>query len=143
MMVMSLSIIGCQIMTADRPKNFTFFIRGLQMTTVVERMFHVETGAEREEWLAAIEGVKKKLDETKEVETAAMAGDEEMPDTAEETDPFETIFAKRGEVQKRSGSTKLVSLSLASLKQGSKGFSVYLGYLDDAILNLYLSTFAS
>ena len=26
-----------------------------------------------------------------------------------ETDPFETIFAKRGEVQKRSGSKKLVS----------------------------------
>ena len=100
-------------MTADRPKNFTFFIRGLQMTTVVERMFHVETGAEREEWLAAIEGVKKKLDETKEVETAAMAGDEEMPDTAEETDPFETIFANRGTDQKRSGSTKLVSLSLS------------------------------
>ena len=99
---------GCQIMTADRPKNFTFFIRGLQMTTVVERMFHVETGAEREEWLAAIEGVKKKLDETKEVETATMAGDEEMPDTAEETDPFETIFAKRGTVQKKSGSEKLV-----------------------------------
>ena len=29
-----------------------------------------------------------------------------------ETDPFETIFAKRGEVQKRSGSKKLVSFAL-------------------------------
>ena len=38
---------GCQIMTADRPKPFTFFIRGLQMTTVVERMFHVESAVER------------------------------------------------------------------------------------------------
>ena len=38
---------GCQLMTADRPKPFTFIIRGLQMTTVVERTFHVETEAER------------------------------------------------------------------------------------------------
>ena len=42
-------------MTADRPKPFTFLIRGLQMTTVVERMFHVETAAERAAWLEAIQ----------------------------------------------------------------------------------------
>ena len=96
-------------MTADRPKPFTFFIRGLQMTTVVERMFHVESAAERAGWLQAIEGVKKKLDENKDVEESLLPGDEEMKDSVDETDPFETIFAKRGEVQKRSGSRKMVS----------------------------------
>ena len=30
-------------------------IQGLQMTTVVERMFHVETAAERAAWLEAIQ----------------------------------------------------------------------------------------
>ena len=39
--------VGCQIMQAERPKPNTFLIRGLQMTTVVERMFHVETSQER------------------------------------------------------------------------------------------------
>ena len=56
---------GCQIMTAEKPKPFTFFIRGLQMTTVVERMFHVDSAQERAGWLEAIERVKKKLDENK------------------------------------------------------------------------------
>ena len=56
---------GCQIMTAEKPKPHTFFIRGLQMTTVVERMFHVDSAQERAGWLEAIERVKKKLDETK------------------------------------------------------------------------------
>ena len=52
-------------MTAEKPKPHTFFIRGLQMTTVVERMFHVDSAQERAGWLEAIERVKKKLDETK------------------------------------------------------------------------------
>ncbi|GIY28513.1 hypothetical protein CEXT_554751 [Caerostris extrusa] len=34
---------GCQLMKADRPKPFTFIIRGLQWTTVIERTFHVES----------------------------------------------------------------------------------------------------
>ena len=52
-------------MTAEKPKPSTFFIRGLQMTTVVERMFHVDSAAERAGWLEAIERVKKKLDEVR------------------------------------------------------------------------------
>ena len=72
-------------------------------------MFHVESAAERAGWLQAIEGVKKRLDENKDVEESLLPGDEEMKDTIDETDPFETIFAKRGEVQKRSGSKKMVS----------------------------------
>ena len=38
---------GCQIMTSDRPKPYTFLIRGLQWTTVIERTFHVESDKER------------------------------------------------------------------------------------------------
>lgn len=41
-------------MSVDRPKPYTFVIRGLQWTTVIERTFHVETEQEREDWVAAI-----------------------------------------------------------------------------------------
>ena len=61
-------------MTAEKPKPFTFFIRGLQMTTVVERMFHVDSAAERAGWLEAIERVKKKLDEVRLATTFIKAG---------------------------------------------------------------------
>lgn len=52
---------GCQIMSVDRPKPYTFVIRGLQWTTVIERTFHVETEQEREDWVAAIRYVADKL----------------------------------------------------------------------------------
>ncbi|XP_022244766.1 RAC serine/threonine-protein kinase-like [Limulus polyphemus] len=52
---------GCQIMKADRPKPFTFIIRGLQWTTVIERTFHVESEKERDEWMRAIQYVADKL----------------------------------------------------------------------------------
>lgn len=45
---------GCQIMSLDRPKPFTFIIRGLQWTTVIERTFHVDTEHERTQWVDAI-----------------------------------------------------------------------------------------
>nr|CAH0105258.1 unnamed protein product [Daphnia galeata] len=71
---------GCQIMKADRPKPFTFHIRGLQWTTVIERTFHVESEKEREEWMVAIEHVAARLhadpDNT----------DVEMPPVYEEND---------------------------------------------------------
>lgn len=37
----------CQIMTKDRPQPYTFIIRGLQWTTVIERMFCTETEQDR------------------------------------------------------------------------------------------------
>ncbi|XP_024870390.1 RAC serine/threonine-protein kinase-like [Temnothorax curvispinosus] len=52
---------GCQIMSVDRPKPYTFVIRGLQWTTVIERTFHVETEQEREDWVAAIRYVADRL----------------------------------------------------------------------------------
>ncbi|XP_003423929.1 RAC-alpha serine/threonine-protein kinase [Nasonia vitripennis] len=52
---------GCQIMSVDRPKPYTFVIRGLQWTTVIERTFHVETDKEREDWVTAIRYVADRL----------------------------------------------------------------------------------
>lgn len=37
----------CQIMAADKPRPFTFTIRGLQWTTVIERNFSVDSEKER------------------------------------------------------------------------------------------------
>lgn len=45
---------GCQIMSVDRPKPYTFIIRGLQWTNVIERTFHVETEKDRIDWMDAI-----------------------------------------------------------------------------------------
>ncbi|XP_067680069.1 RAC-gamma serine/threonine-protein kinase-like isoform X1 [Haliotis asinina] len=51
----------CQLMKLERPKPNTFMIRGLQWTTVVERMFCVESAGEREEWIQAIKSVAEDL----------------------------------------------------------------------------------
>ncbi|XP_014242673.1 RAC serine/threonine-protein kinase [Cimex lectularius] len=59
---------GSQVMRADRPKPYTFIIRGLQWTTVIERTFHVESEREREEWVDAIQRVSNKLSEPADVE---------------------------------------------------------------------------
>jgi len=117
---------GCQIMTADRPKPFTFLIRGLQMTTVVERMFHVETAGERADWLSAIESVKALLEQEVFDRNAANSSDNEGEATPrgeqdQELDPFETFFAKRGEVQKRSGNKKVTFENFEFLKVLGKG----------------------
>lgn len=71
---------GCQIMKTDRPKPFTFIIRGLQWTQVIERMFHVENDKERDEWCAAITLVAGRLaveeDQDVEMVDAARTQDE-------------------------------------------------------------------
>ena len=48
-------------MKTDRPKAFTFIIRGLQWTTVIERMFHVDNEKDRDEWCEAITLVAGRL----------------------------------------------------------------------------------
>lgn len=60
-------------MKTDRPKSFTFIIRGLQWTTVIERMFHVENDKDRDEWCEAITLVAGRLSVEEE-------GDVEMVD---------------------------------------------------------------
>lgn len=89
---------NCEIIMSNRPKPFTFSIRGLQMTTVVVRTFYVDTEEERRSWIQAIEQVKKKLEE-------------ENMDTDEpaETNPYVDMFGRRGRRQHSSGRTKIVS----------------------------------
>lgn len=48
------TVARCQIMSVDRPRSYTFIIRGLQLTTVIERMFYVESEDERTQWVDAI-----------------------------------------------------------------------------------------
>lgn len=48
-------------MKQEKPRSNTFLIRGLQWTTVVERMFCVETAEEREDWMQAIRSVSENL----------------------------------------------------------------------------------
>lgn len=52
---------GCQIMKTDRPKEYTFIIRGLQWTSVIERTFHVESESDRDEWCTAIATISNNL----------------------------------------------------------------------------------
>ena len=48
------TVARCQIMSVDRPRPNTFIIRGLQWTTVIERMFSCEAEHERAAWVEAI-----------------------------------------------------------------------------------------
>lgn len=48
-------------MKVDKPKPFTFLVRGLQWTTVIERMFHTENSDQRDLWVDAIQIVADSL----------------------------------------------------------------------------------
>lgn len=48
-------------MKQEKPRSNTFVIRGLQWTTIVERMFCVESAEEREDWIQAIRSVAENL----------------------------------------------------------------------------------
>ena len=41
---------NCEIILTDRPRKFVFIIRGLHLTTVVERTFHTDSEEERLEY---------------------------------------------------------------------------------------------
>lgn len=51
----------CQIICLNKPKPYTILIRGLQWTTVVERLFFVDNESERQEWIFAIQMVANSL----------------------------------------------------------------------------------
>ncbi|EFO19870.2 AGC/AKT protein kinase [Loa loa] len=53
-----------QLMKVERPKPNTFLVRGLQWTTVIERMFNAETAEMREGWINAIKVVSDSLKES-------------------------------------------------------------------------------
>jgi hypothetical protein len=48
-------------MKVEKPKLNTFLVRGLQWTTVIERMFHTANAVEREAWVDAIQNVAESL----------------------------------------------------------------------------------
>jgi hypothetical protein len=52
---------GCQIMKTDRPKAFTFIIRGLSHNRTLERSFCTENERDRQDWINAIEHVAEML----------------------------------------------------------------------------------
>lgn len=102
---------GCQIMSIDRPKPFTFIIRGLQWTNVIERMFHVESEDERFQWMEAIRYVANRLGSIGELpmspSTSNDMGDIDMGD--ELSEKFSVQGTSTGKV---SGRTKVVSRNL-------------------------------
>lgn len=50
---------GCQIITRNEPRPYTFLIRGLQSNTTIERMFCLEAEEDRMEWVEVIKYVLK------------------------------------------------------------------------------------
>ncbi|KAF5294018.1 hypothetical protein FQA39_LY13572 [Lamprigera yunnana] len=93
---------GCQIMSTDRPKPYTFIIKGLQWTTVIERMFHVEGEKEREDWLAAIKMVAENL--ASECEDVDMVTDNPMVEDLCEK------FSRQGTSNSKSSGKRKVTL---------------------------------
>ena len=104
---------NCQIIVTDHgPRKFTFAIRGLHLTTVVERTFHAESEEDRQSWVRAIEAVKKKIDEG----TTGL-------EVTEATDP-DHPFSERGHTISKKGKSKITFENFEFLKligQGSYG----------------------
>lgn len=48
-------------MKVEKPKPNTFLMRGLQWTSIIERMFNAESSEQREAWLNAIKNVSDNL----------------------------------------------------------------------------------
>uniref|UniRef100_A0A914P3V3 Uncharacterized protein n=1 Tax=Panagrolaimus davidi TaxID=227884 RepID=A0A914P3V3_9BILA len=71
-----------KLMKVDRPKPNTFLVRGLQWTTIIERMFNAENPQAREEWIAAIKSVSDNL-KREEAMNPTINNDSEMVDVSE------------------------------------------------------------
>lgn len=101
---------GCQIMAVDRPKPFTFIIRGLQWTTVIERTFAVDTEVERQAWTEAIRNVASRLSEMGETAMSPSSqtdmGDVDMAGIAEVE--LSEQFSVQGTTRNSSGVKKVV-----------------------------------
>lgn len=107
------TVIGCQIMSIDRPKPYTFIIRGLQWTNVIERTFHVESEMERQQWMESIRSVANRLSAMGETamspSTSADTGDVDMASIAE-VELSEKFSVQGTSTGKISGKTKVVSI---------------------------------
>ncbi|XP_077288316.1 LOW QUALITY PROTEIN: AKT serine/threonine protein kinase [Arctopsyche grandis] len=110
---------GCQIMPFDRPKPYTFTIRGLQWTTVIERRFHVDSEKGREEWVQAIRYVANKLKEN-EAEQNAASGDVDMG-TMVDDDILSKLTMQGTSTGKTSGKKKVTLEKFEFVKVLGKG----------------------
>lgn len=113
---------NCQIMPVDRPRPYTFIIRGLQLTTVIERTFHVETDLERQEWMDAIRYVSSRLGEMGDSGMGSQSSsvDIDMPYAAQEN--LSTAFSLQGTSTGRiSGRRKVTLENFEFLKVLGKG----------------------
>lgn len=63
---------GCQILKLDRPKQYAFIIRGLQWTSVIERIFQVEDEADRNGWCESIAKTARLLERIEQFEDIEM-----------------------------------------------------------------------
>jgi len=129
---------NCQIIKSNRPRPFTFYIRGLHLYTVVERIFSVENEEDRSLWISRIEEVKRKLeDEEKREEDSVSSGgiggygvdtdaDNAMQvgsvagSSAGEPDP-DNPFSRRGEVKKGHGKSRVTFENFEYVKVLGKG----------------------
>ncbi|XP_026293832.1 RAC serine/threonine-protein kinase [Frankliniella occidentalis] len=116
---------GCQIMSLDRPKPFIFIIRGLQLTTVIERTFHAESDADREEWIAAIKAVSDNLADSQDVEMMERAGSINSVDSSLDgsaINELSELFSVQGtSSSNRSGRKKVTLENFEFLKVLGKG----------------------
>uniref|UniRef100_A0A8C8CMZ2 non-specific serine/threonine protein kinase n=1 Tax=Oncorhynchus tshawytscha TaxID=74940 RepID=A0A8C8CMZ2_ONCTS len=85
------SVGECQLMKTERPKPNTFVIRCLQWTTVIERTFHVESNAEREGWMRAIQAVANGLKVREEEEPMDLFG---SPSDSSSIEEMEVAMSK-------------------------------------------------
>ncbi|XP_018326395.1 RAC serine/threonine-protein kinase isoform X1 [Agrilus planipennis] len=112
---------GCQIMSTDKPKPFTFILRGLQWTTVIERMFHVDSDKEREEWMAAIKMVSDRLSSECEDVDMTSLNPLEMEGSSTVEDLCEKFSRQGTSSSKSSGKRKVTLENFEFLKVLGKG----------------------
>lgn len=110
---------GCQIMSTDRPKPNTFIIRGLQWTTVIERMFNVESAEEREKWVQAIKSVSDKL--ANDCEDVEMNPPNQDSNSDMVTDLWEKCSLQGTSISKSTGKRKVTLECFEFLKVLGKG----------------------
>lgn len=69
-------------MKCERPKPNTILVRGLQWTSVIERMFYADTPESRDAWINAIKSVSDTLKRDEALNGSAHA-DQEMIDVTQ------------------------------------------------------------
>eukprot|EP00112_Aurelia_sp_Birch-Aquarium-sp1_P001332 Seg1140.2 transcript_id=Seg1140.2/GoldUCD/mRNA.D3Y31 product="RAC-gamma serine/threonine-protein kinase" protein_id=Seg1140.2/GoldUCD/D3Y31 len=88
------SVERAQVMQMEKPKANTFLIRCFQLTTLVERTFHVKTDEERKSWVEAIEKVAKSLqvaDETRGKQSSSSGSTSTVEKTLEDFEMLKVL----------------------------------------------------